>query len=110
MVAFAGPVGIEGADGVEGGPELHEAKQSATKDPAVRFSNFAEDVIRARCGLREFKSGGIHQPRLPSVFLIVGGNCHGIVFYFPTLRASTEVEIGEFDWEALRFRPAQVMR
>ena len=93
MVAFAGAVGIEGAegaDGIEGVPELHEAKQSATKDPAVRFSNFAEDVIRARCVLREFKSGGIHQPRLPSVFLIVGGNCHGIVFYLSSLRTSTE--------------------
>jgi hypothetical protein len=54
MGAFAGAVGIEGAegaDGIEGVPELHEAKQSATKDAAVRFSNFAEDVIRARCVL-----------------------------------------------------------
>jgi hypothetical protein len=93
MVVFAGVVGIEGAagaDGIEEVRELHEAKQSATTEPVVRFSNFAEDVIRARCVLREFKSGGIHPPRIPSVFLIVGGNCHGIVFYFPTLRALTE--------------------
>ena len=51
MVAFAGMVGIEGAegaDGIEEVRELHEAKQSATKDPAVRFSNFAEGVIRAQ--------------------------------------------------------------
>jgi hypothetical protein len=49
MVTFAGVVGIEGAEGIEEVRELHEAKQSATTDPAVRFSNFAEDVIRARC-------------------------------------------------------------
>ena len=51
MVTFTGVVGIEGADGADGIEEvreLHEAKQSATKDPAVRFSNFAEGVIRAQ--------------------------------------------------------------
>jgi hypothetical protein len=51
MVTFTGVVGIEGADGAEGIEvvrELHEAKQSATTDPAVRFNNFAEGVIRAQ--------------------------------------------------------------
>jgi hypothetical protein len=51
VVGIEGAEGAEGADGIEGVPELHEAKQSATKDPAVRFTNFAEDVIRARCVL-----------------------------------------------------------